>query len=300
MKCVVLQASPRKGGNCEVLVNEITSAMENYDVVNYFLDDLNIEPCHACGGCGDGVDCVVDDDGSKILDDLLDADVVVFSSPIYYGQMTAQGKLITDRFYSVSRNPQKSFDGTKAVLVFTQGAPEGIYDQYIELTKTSPFEFYQYWRNIDDADVDKCLNMLTFIPVSEIKEMEKWPGNRINEKKEILAFELTKNVHGEEEAKKAQEAARNLFSGNGSDENMPKEEIEVGENEDKTILDILISAGLVSSKTEGRKLVEQGGISIDSVKLLNPNEVISYLTLKTGFVLRKGKKVFLKIIGKDK
>lgn len=141
MKCVVLQASPRKGGNCEVLVNGITSVMENYDVVNYFLDNLNIEPCHACGGCGDGVDCVVDDDGSKILDDLLDADVVIFSSPIYYGQMTAQGKLITDRFYSVSRNPQKSFDGTKAVLVFTQGAPEGIYDQYIELTKISPFEY---------------------------------------------------------------------------------------------------------------------------------------------------------------
>lgn len=171
---------------------------------------------------------------------------------------------------------------------------------WLDPNKTSPFDFYQYWRNIDDADVDKCLNMLTFIPVNEIKEMEKWPGNRINEKKEILAFELTKNVHGEEEAKKAQEAARNLFSGNGSDENMPKEEIEVSENEDKTILDILVSAGLVSSKTEGRKLVEQGGISIDSVKLLNPNEVISYLTLKTGFVLRKGKKVFLKIIGKDK
>lgn len=141
MKCVVLQASPRKGGNCEVLVNEITSAMVDYEITNYFLDDLNIEPCHACGGCGDGVDCVVDDDGAKILDDLLAADVIVFSSPIYYGQMTAQGKLITDRFYSISRNPQKSFEGKKAVLVFTQGAPEGVYDQYIELTKNAPFAY---------------------------------------------------------------------------------------------------------------------------------------------------------------
>lgn len=171
---------------------------------------------------------------------------------------------------------------------------------WLDPNKTSPFEFYQYWRNIDDADVDKCLKMLTFIPIDEIKEMCKWPDNRINEKKEILAFELTKNVHGEEEAKKAQEAARNLFSGNGSDENMPKEEIEVDKDEDKPLIEVLISAGLVSSKTEGRKLIEQGGISINSLKILNPNEMISYLTLKTGFIIKKGKKVFLKIIGKDK
>ena len=139
MKCVVLQGSPRKGGNCEVLVNEVVANMEGYDVNNYFLDELNIEPCHACGACGDGIDCVTEDDGAKIIEDMLDADVIIFSTPIYYGQMTAQGKLITDRFYSVSRNPQKSFEGKKAVLIFTHGAPEGVYETYIELTKAAPF-----------------------------------------------------------------------------------------------------------------------------------------------------------------
>ena len=141
MKVVAYQASPRKNGNCDILVDEILSAAEanGADTTKYYLDDYKIEPCHACLNCGDGIDCVSDDDGNELLNEALDADVVVFSSPMYYGQMTAQGKLFTDRFYSISRNPQKSLEGKKAVLVFTHAAPTGFYDQYVELTKASPF-----------------------------------------------------------------------------------------------------------------------------------------------------------------
>ncbi|WP_413824263.1 flavodoxin family protein [Methanobrevibacter sp. UBA337] len=140
MKVTAIIASPRKGGNGDVLVDEIIKGTEENgaEVTKYYIDELDVEPCHACGHCGDGIDCKVEDDGAKIIDDLLDTDVLIFTTPIYYGQMSAQGKLITDRFYSVSRNPQKEFNG-KAVLVFTHGAPSGIYDAYIEATKASPF-----------------------------------------------------------------------------------------------------------------------------------------------------------------
>lgn len=141
MKVIVFQGSPRKNGNCDILVDEIiNSAEENgVEIVKYFLDDLNIEPCHACEHCGDGIDCKVDDDGAKLISEMLDADAFVFASPIYYGQMSAQLKTFTDRFYSISRNPQKSLEGKKAILIFTYGAPDGVYDQYIEATKNSPF-----------------------------------------------------------------------------------------------------------------------------------------------------------------
>ena len=141
MEVVGFQASPRKNGNCDVLMDEALAAAKanGADTSKFYLDDLNIEPCHACGTCGDGIDCKVQDEGAILLQEALDADAIIFSSPIYYGQMTAQGKLFTDRFYSISRNPKKSLEGKKAILIFTHGAPDGVYDQYIELTKASPF-----------------------------------------------------------------------------------------------------------------------------------------------------------------
>lgn len=168
MKCVALLASPRKGGNCDILMDEMISSLKDYEVNKYYLDDLNIEPCHACAYCMEGNDCkVADDDGAAIIEDLLTADAIIFASPIYYGQMTAQGKLITDRFYSVSANPAKSFADKKCVLIFTQGAPEGTYDTYIELTKASPFG--HTGMNVVDVLVAGGVNQLGEIKAFEDK-----------------------------------------------------------------------------------------------------------------------------------
>ena len=161
---------------------------------------------------------------------------------------------------------------------------------WLDANKTSPFEFFQYWRNIDDEDVNKCLKLLTFIPLEQIKEMEKWEDNRINEKKEILAFELTKMVHGEEEAKKVLEAARNLFKGIGNDENMPT--VELKGYEPVNLMELLVKAELCSSKGEARRLIEQGGISIDNEKKNDPNEVIA---IEKEIIIKKGKKTFVKV-----
>lgn len=160
---------------------------------------------------------------------------------------------------------------------------------WLDPKKTSPFDFFQYWRNIDDADVNKCLKLLTFLPIEEIEEMEKWPGERINEKKEILAYEVTKLVHGEQEAKKTLEAARNIFSGSGESENMPSTTIS---KDELPICDLLVEAKLCTSKSEARRLVEQGGVSVDSNKITNPSEVIK---INDGMIIKKGKKTFLKI-----
>lgn len=168
---------------------------------------------------------------------------------------------------------------------------------WLDPNKTSPFDFYQYWRNIDDADVMKCIKMLTFIPLDTIHEMEKWPDNRINEKKEILAYELTKLVHGEEEANKAQNAAHALFAGNGDDANMPTSELDVNEN-GLSLIDILVQTGLTTSKGEARRLIEQGGVSVDGEKVTNVSEVIPLAKLKEGIKIKKGKKVFHKVIAK--
>ena len=167
---------------------------------------------------------------------------------------------------------------------------------WLDPNKTSPFDFFQYWRNIDDADVIKCLKLLTFIPINEIKEMEKWDNSRINELKELLAFELTKMVHGEEEANKAKAAARALFSGEGNDENMPTTELDSVPAEGELLLNLLIQAGLTASKGEGRRLVEQGGLSVDGEKVTDPNLMISKAQLEEGIKVKKGKKVFHKII----
>ena len=163
---------------------------------------------------------------------------------------------------------------------------------WLDPNKTTPFEFFQYWRNIEDADVIKCFKLLTFLPLEKINEIASWDDNRINEKKELLAFELTKLVHGEEEALKVLSAARNLFAGIGNDENMPSVELD---NNEYTIVDLLVASELCTSKSEARRLVEQGGVSVDGEKISNPNEVIS---LSEPRKIKKGKKIFLKVLKK--
>lgn len=165
---------------------------------------------------------------------------------------------------------------------------------WLDKDKTSPYEFFQYWRNVNDADVDKCLKMITFLPIEEIEEMAKWPGERINEKKEILAFEITKLVHGEEEARKALEAARALFSGEGDDANMPTTEIEL-EN-DIGLLDLLVLTKLTASKGEARRLIDQGGISLNGNKISDVNLRITRADLAEPIKIKKGKKAFHKVV----
>ena len=167
---------------------------------------------------------------------------------------------------------------------------------WLDPEKTSPFDFFQYWRNIDDADVINTMKMLTFIPIEQIEEMEKWDNSHINELKELLAFELTKMVHGEEEAEKAKAAAKALFSGEGDDLNMPTTELESVNPEGEGILNLLVNAGLTASKGEGRRLVEQGGLSVNGEKVTDPNLIIGVDQLKEGIKVKKGKKVFHRII----
>ena len=169
---------------------------------------------------------------------------------------------------------------------------------WLDPNKTTPFEFYQYWRNVDDSDVIKCMKMLTFLPLEEIKAMESWQGSELNKAKEILAFELTKLVHGEEEASRAQEAARALFS-SGNAANMPTYEIVEGDISDGTvdILTLLHSSGLVPSKSEARRAVQQGGVSVDGEKVTDIHTAYEISTFEgDGIVLKKGKKNFRKIL----
>ena len=170
---------------------------------------------------------------------------------------------------------------------------------WLDPNKTTPFEFYQYWRNVDDADVMKCLRMLTFLPIEEIEAMDKWEDSRINEKKEILAHELTALVHGHEEADKAQAAARAMFSGAADVDNMPVASVCSDDFADGTIglLDLLVRTGLAPSKREARQLVQQGGITVDDVKLADPSARLNQSDFEKGYVVvRKGKKVFRKVI----
>ena len=169
---------------------------------------------------------------------------------------------------------------------------------WLDENKTSPFDFYQYWRNVDDADVLKCIRMLTFLPLEEIEKMESWEGSELNRAKEILAYELTALVHGEEKATKAQEAARALFSGAADTENMPTVELTADDFTDGQIAvnEIMLKAGLVKSKGEARRLIQQGGVSIDDQKVTDPVAVVSHETLeKEHIILKKGKKVFYKV-----
>lgn len=171
---------------------------------------------------------------------------------------------------------------------------------WLDPNKTSPFDFYQYWRNVADADVLKCLRMLTFLPLEQIDEMDKWEGSQLNEAKEILAYELTKMVHGEEEAVKAKEAARALFS-SGNAANMPTAELAEEDFKDGKIdlISILVKSELVPSRSEGRRAIEQGGVSIDGEKITDIHFEIERDTLTgEGIVVKRGKKNFRKVIVK--
>ena len=167
---------------------------------------------------------------------------------------------------------------------------------WLDPNKTTPYEFYQYWRNIEDADVLKCIRMLTFLPLEEIDKMNDWEGAQLNKAKEILAYELTKLVHGEEEANKAQEGARALF-GAGNTENMPTKELSAEDLLDGAIdiLTLLVKTGLVPSKSEARRAVEQGGVTVDGEKVTDIKATFTADTLKNGIVLKRGKKSFMKV-----
>ena len=169
---------------------------------------------------------------------------------------------------------------------------------WLDPNKTSPFEFYQYWRNVDDADVMKCIKMLTFLSLDEIKEMEGWDDSRINEKKEILAFELTALVHGKEEAEKAKASAYALFSGKGADENAPTTELDALELDGEKIFlsDLMVKCKLSASKGEAKRLIQQGGVSVNDEKVVDFAKVITLEELKKGVMIKKGKKVFHKVV----
>lgn len=169
---------------------------------------------------------------------------------------------------------------------------------WLDPNKTSPFEFYQYWRNVADADVLKCIRMLTFLPLEEIEKMDSWEGSRLNTAKEILAFELTKMVHGEEEAVKAQESAKALFSsGNAAD--MPTAALSEEDFQEGSIdiLSVLVKSGLVPTRNEGRRAVEQGGVSVDGEKVTDIRAAFSKEQIgNDGIVVKRGKKNFRKVV----
>ena len=172
---------------------------------------------------------------------------------------------------------------------------------WLDAEKTSPFEFYQYWRNVADADVLKCIKMLTFLPLEEIEKMEGWEGSQLNTAKEILAFELTKLVHGEEEATKAQESAKALFAGGGSLENMPTAELTSEDFTDGKIdlIGVLVKAGLNPSRSEARRAVEQGGVTVEGEKVTDIKTMYTPENFAgEGIVVKRGKKNFKRVIMK--
>ncbi len=175
-------------------------------------------------------------------------------------------------------------------------------DVWVDTNQNSPFAFYQYWRNVNDADVIKCMKLLTFIPLEEIQEMEKWEGSQLNKAKEILAFHLTELVHGTEEAKKAQTGAQALFAGGANTDHMPTTELSAEDfAEDGTIdlISMLVKAELVPTRSEGRRAIEQGGVSIDGEKITDIRYTVSRETLQgDGVVLKRGKKKFNKVCAK--
>ncbi len=168
---------------------------------------------------------------------------------------------------------------------------------WLDANKTSPFEFYQYWRNVGDADVLKCIRMLTFLPLEQIDEMDHWQGEQLNQAKEILAFELTKMVHGEAEAEKAQATARGLFGGAADHENMPATALDASLVKDGGVglLTAMVAAGLCGSNREARQLVQQGGVLVDGEKVTDPKTMLSEQALRAGVVIKKGKKVYHKV-----
>lgn len=169
---------------------------------------------------------------------------------------------------------------------------------WLDPNKTSPFEFFQYWRNVGDNDVLKCIKMLTFLPLEQIDEMDSWEGAKLNEAKEILAYELTKLVHGEEEAEKAKTASHALFAGGGDDSNMPTTNITEDQLNDGAIgiMDLMVACKLVASKSEARRLVQQGGVFVNDEKIAAIDFAVTKDMLKDGVKIRKGKKTFHKAI----
>ena len=168
---------------------------------------------------------------------------------------------------------------------------------WLDPDKTSPFDFYQYWRNVADADVLKCLRMLTFLPLEQIDEMDHWQGEQLNQAKEILAFELTKMVHGEEEAAKAQATARGLFGGAADEANMPATALDAGLVKDGRVglLSAMVAAKLCGSNREARQLIQQGGVLVDGEKVSDPTFALTVEQLQKGVVIKKGKKVYHKV-----
>ena len=168
---------------------------------------------------------------------------------------------------------------------------------WLDANKTTPFEFYQYWRNVGDADVLKCIRMLTFLPLEQIDEMDHWQGEQLNKAKEILAYELTQMVHGTEEADKAQAAAHQLFGGGADHENMPTTQLSADLVKDGKVglLAAMVAAGLCSSNREARQLVQQGGVLVDGEKVSDPKASLSAEALAAGVVIKKGKKIYHKV-----
>ena len=168
---------------------------------------------------------------------------------------------------------------------------------WLDAEKFSPYDFFQYWRNVEDADVIKCLKFLTMLPIEEIEAMESWEGSQLNRAKEILAYEVTSFVHGKEEADKALAAARALFGAGSQDENMPttvlaREDLAGGAI---GIMDLMVKTGLAPSKSEARRLIQGGGVSVNDEKVADPNLTLDAARLSSGLVLKKGKKVFHKV-----
>ena len=169
---------------------------------------------------------------------------------------------------------------------------------WLDPNKTSPYDFYQYWRNVGDADVLKCIRMLTFLPLEQIDEMDAWEGSQLNTAKEILAYELTKLVHGEEEANRAQETARAVFAGAGSHENMPTVTLTADDFVDGKIglLSVMVKGGMVASNGEARRLVTQGGVAVNDEKATNPSQSFAPDDFADGIIIKKGKKVIIKFV----
>jgi tyrosyl-tRNA synthetase len=195
---------------------------------------------------------------------------------------------------------KEAYGMTFTLLTNSEGKKMGKTEKgalWLDPNKTTPYEFYQYWRNINDSDVIKCLKLLTFLPMSEIEELAKLKDQQINEAKKVLAFEVTKLIHGEEEALKAQGAAEALFGKGASSDNMPTTEITISElGSGINILDLLIKTKLVPSKGEGRRLVDQGGVSVNEVKVAKIDLLVKEDDFKDDeIIIKKGKKVYHKV-----
>jgi len=195
----------------------------------------------------------------------------------------------------------EAYGMTFTLLTTSEGKKMGKTEKgavWLDPNKTTPYDFYQYWRNIDDADVIKCLKLLTFLPLSQIEEMATWKDARINEAKKILAYEVTKLVHGEEEAEKAKSASEALFGGGGSTENMPTAKIKASEVENGIhVLELLAGTGILPSKSEGKRLIHQGGLTVNNEKVESIDRVITKADFKDGeMIIRRGKKSYHRIV----